>query len=262
MFQKCAADGTFAKDDNSDITKRSRISEGIQSIVSRLRGSLTKENDLNEKYLKPVDVNVYCNEEAPETALHAAVRNCYKDVVVALLENGSDPNLLTLQPNSDYKVSIAYENNVIYLLTIVFKQPKDDDVREAGCSPLTLACGKGDTAIVELLLKHGARDDDCKALAAAMITKNQHLITTLLGTKAFADPEHKINKKAMTDNIATQFGGLSSLTYSNIFPSTPVMINWHSQRCKLESIKSQWLVRTLFIIILCEEINNGFYILD
>jgi len=131
---------------------------------------------------------------------------------------------------------------------ISFIQQKDDDVREAGTSPLTLACSKGDTAIVELLLKHGARDDDCKALAAAMLTKNQHLITTLLGTKAFADPEHKINKKAMTDNIASQFGGLSSLTYSNIFPSTPVMINWHSQRCKLESIKSQWLVRILFYI--------------
>lgn len=95
------------------------------------------------------------------------------------------------------------------------------------------------------MLRHGARDDDCKALAASMMSKNQHLITTLLGTKAFADPEHKINKKAMTDNIASQFGSLSSLTYSNIFPSTPVMINWHSQRCKLESIKSQWLVSLL-----------------
>ncbi|XP_022171675.1 leucine-rich repeat serine/threonine-protein kinase 1 isoform X1 [Myzus persicae] len=219
----CGADGISAKDDNNDMSKRSRISEGIQSIVSRLRGSMTKEIDLNEKNFRPVEVNVYCNEEAPETALHAAVRNGYKDVVIALLENGADPNLLTLQPTADYK-------------------QKDDDVREAGTSPLTLACSKGDTAIVELLLKHGARDDDCKALAAAMITKNQHLITTLLGTKAFADPEHKINKKAMTDNIASQFGGLSSLTYSNIFPSTPVMINWHSQRCKLESIKSQWLI--------------------
>jgi len=98
------------------------------------------------------------------------------------------------------------------------------------------------------LLKHGARDDDGKALAASMKNKNQHLITTLLGTKAFADPEHKINKKSMTDNIVSQFGGLSSLTYSNIFPSTPVMINWHSQRCKLESIKSQWLVRILYSI--------------
>lgn len=112
---------------------------------------------------------------------------------------------------------------------------------------MTLACSIGDTSIVELLLKHGARDDECKALAAAMMSKNQHLITTLLGTKSFADPEHKINKKAMTDNIVSQFGGLSSLTYSNIFPSTPVMINWHSQRCKLESIKSQWLVR-LFLL--------------
>lgn len=105
MFQICGADGISVKEDNNDMSKRSRISEGIQSIVSRLRGSMTKEIDLNEKNLKPVEVNVYCNEEAPETALHAAVRNGYKDVVIALLENGANPNLLTLQPSADYKVS-------------------------------------------------------------------------------------------------------------------------------------------------------------
>lgn len=106
-MQICAADGTSAKDDNNDMSKRSRISEGIQSIVSRLRGSLIKETDLNEKYLKPVEVNLYCNEEAPETALHIAVRNGHKDIVIALLENGTDPNLLTLQPSADYKVSVS-----------------------------------------------------------------------------------------------------------------------------------------------------------
>jgi len=90
------------------MSKRSRISEGIQSIVSRLRGSMTKEIDLNEKNLRPVEVNVYCNEEAPETALHAAVRNGFKDVVIALLENSADPNLLTLQPTADYKVSFFF----------------------------------------------------------------------------------------------------------------------------------------------------------
>jgi len=98
------------------LSKRSRISEGIQSIVSRLRGSLTKEFDLNEKTIKPLDVNLYCNEEAPETALHAAVRNGHKDVVVALLENCANPNLLTLQPSADYKVSVFWSN---YLLIII-----------------------------------------------------------------------------------------------------------------------------------------------
>ncbi|XP_050423466.1 leucine-rich repeat serine/threonine-protein kinase 1 [Adelges cooleyi] len=217
------ADGSSPKESMNDLSKRNRISEGIQSIVSRLRGNPNKEIDLNEKNLKPVEINIYCNEEAPETALHVAVRNGHRDVVAALLEASADPNVLTLPPSADYK-------------------QRNDEVHEAGCSSLTLACRKGDVAIVELLLKHGARDDEGKALAAAMSIRNQFLITTLLGTKAFADPEHKINKKAMTDNIASQFGGLSSLTYSNIFPSTPVMINWHSQRCKLECIKSQWLI--------------------
>lgn len=73
---------------------------------------MTKEIDLNEKNLRPVEVNVYCNEEAPETALHAAVRNSFKDVVIALLENGADPNLLTLQPTADYKVSFFFLNSL------------------------------------------------------------------------------------------------------------------------------------------------------
>ncbi|XP_050524105.1 leucine-rich repeat serine/threonine-protein kinase 1 isoform X2 [Daktulosphaira vitifoliae] len=215
-------DGSSSKESINDLSKRNRISEGIQSIVSRLRGNQNKDME-NEKYLKPIEINVYCNEEAPETALHVAVRNSYKEIVDALLEAGADPNLPTLQ------TSIEFKQN-------------EDDIREAGCTALTLACKKGDAGIVENLLKHGARDDDCKALTASMEIKNQFLITTLLGTKAFADPEHKINKKAMTDNISSQFGSLSSLTYSNIFPSTPVMINWHSQRCKLDNIKSQWLI--------------------
>lgn len=93
----------MTKDDTS---KRGRISESIQSIVSRLRGTVVKETDLNEKNIRPVEVNLYCNEEAPETALHAAVRNGHKDVAIALLENGADPNLLTLQLSADYKVCV------------------------------------------------------------------------------------------------------------------------------------------------------------
>jgi len=107
IFKICAADETSVKDDTNDVSKRSRISEGIQSIVSRLRGNLIKEMDLNEKNIKPVEINIYCNEEAPETALHVAIRNGFKDVVVLLLENGADPNLLTLQPSADYKVSVS-----------------------------------------------------------------------------------------------------------------------------------------------------------
>lgn len=64
--------------------------------------------------------------------------------------------------------------------------------------------------------------------------------------KAYPDPEHRINKKAMSEYIPasnSQFSALQSLTYSNMFANTPVMINWHCQRCQLSQIRPQWLVR-------------------
>ncbi|RZF34102.1 hypothetical protein LSTR_LSTR009743, partial [Laodelphax striatellus] len=62
---------------------------------------------------------------------------------------------------------------------------------------------------------------------------------------AYPDPEHRINKKAMNEKIpssSSQFGALQNLTYSNMFANTPVMINWHCQRCQLTQIRPQWLV--------------------
>lgn len=37
--------------------------------------------------------------------------------------------------------------------------------------------------MVDLLLKHGARDDDCKALAIAVQNKDETLTAKLLSTK-------------------------------------------------------------------------------
>lgn len=107
------------------------------------------------------------------------------------------------------------------------------------------ACRNRDVAIVDLLLKNGARDDDCKALSAAIDNKDETLIAKLLSMKAHPDPEYKINKKAMTENINssqfTIFSNITNLTYSTLFPNTPTMINWHNQKCNLTQIKKQWL---------------------
>lgn len=54
----------------------------------------------------------------------------------------------------------------------------------------------------------------------------------------------------MSDNIpaaGAQFGALQSLTYSNMFANTAVMINWHCQRCQLSQIRPQWLVGNMLI---------------
>ena len=90
--------------------------------------------------------------------------------------------------------------------------------------------------IIDLLLKHGARDSDCKALYVAVQAKDDVIIAKLLALKSHLDPENKINKKAGSPGEGRGFGGLSH----QVFPNNAVMINWHGQQC-LEYIRPQWL---------------------
>nr|XP_018906420.1 PREDICTED: leucine-rich repeat serine/threonine-protein kinase 1 isoform X2 [Bemisia tabaci] len=210
---------------NSEQTSpsRRRISDGIQSIMSRLNLSSRNSGnaDSNERYLSPLKLNMYCNNGA-ETALHAAVRLKHNEIASALLSSGANPNLPALHNVSDQGALSQNEDNT---------------------TPLVEACRNRDLTMVDLLLKHGARDDDCKALSVVVGNKDDILTAKLLSIKAFPDPEHRINKKSMSENLpAMQFGGITGLTYSSLFADTPVMINWHCQKCQLSKIKPQWLV--------------------
>lgn len=122
----------------------------------------------------------------------------------------------------------------------------EDEVYGSGKgSALVEACRNRDVAMAELLLNSGARDDECRALCVAVRHRDEQLTARLLSMKANADPEHKINRRAMTER--TQLGGVlasiaTTYTYSSMFPSVPVMINWHNQRCHLAQLRPQWLI--------------------
>ena len=89
--------------------------------------------------------------------------------------------------------------------------------------------------MIDLLLKHGARDMDCKALYVAVQAKDDIILAKLLALKSHVDPENKINKK-----VASAGEGRSSFpTLSQAFPSNAVMINWHGQQY-LEYVRPHW----------------------
>ena len=86
--------------------------------------------------------------------------------------------------------------------------------------------------MIDLLLKYGARDDECKALM--VVGGESVIVSKLLALKANQDLENTINKKGISEfnRIFANKGGFAkvgSLAYSSIFPTTSVMINWHNQ---------------------------------
>uniref|UniRef100_A0A147BMZ4 non-specific serine/threonine protein kinase n=1 Tax=Ixodes ricinus TaxID=34613 RepID=A0A147BMZ4_IXORI len=178
----------------------------VQSIVTRLNLASGGEPPPREVQISPLCVDLYCNQQR-ETALHVAVRKRHYALAAALLKAGANANLA---------------------------------IRDAGqgsvSSALVEACANRDSQMVDLLLRHGARDDDCRALQVAMQSEgdNERLLSKLLSLKAHKDPEYKINKKA----LEAIEGPLFTAT---LLPNVPVMVNWHGQRC-LNRLADRWLV--------------------
>nr|CAD7202602.1 unnamed protein product [Timema douglasi] len=224
---------------------RRRISDGIQSIMTRLNlsrlGDQAQSSQKNECQLSPLHLNMYCNNNS-ETALHAAVRGRHNDVASALLMFGADPNLQCRQPEQ------------------ALLDP-EEGIHMARSTALVEACRNRDIGMADLLLRHGARDDDCKALCVVARNRDDILIAKLLSIKAYPDPEYKLNKAAMTEDGVPSMShlGVASLTYSTLFPNTAVMINWHNQQCDLAQVRTQWLVSCNILLLekLCHpNLNN------
>nr|XP_037280613.1 leucine-rich repeat serine/threonine-protein kinase 1-like [Rhipicephalus microplus] len=177
--------------DESPIAGTAPYTGHVQSIVTRLNlasgGAAPREMQLC-----PVRLDLYCNQGS-ETALHVAVRKGHYALAAALLRAGAAPNL-----------------------------PMRGD---SPSGALLEACRRRDAQMVELLLRHGARDEDGAALAA-LLPHGGRLVSRLLSLRAYRDPEHTINQGAL-DGLA-------------LAPSVPVMINWHGQQC-LEQLSERWL---------------------
>ncbi|XP_053678911.1 leucine-rich repeat serine/threonine-protein kinase 1 [Anopheles nili] len=214
-----------------------KISFGIQSIMSRL--SLSGRSDPAEdtegqqcEMRCPLDLDILCGA-ARETALLAAVRGGFLDVVMILLEHGADPNVIAraVEDQNDPKSS--------------------DEIYGFSNVPLAEATRQKSLPMVELLLKHGARDDQSIALGIAVQNADEPIICRLLSIKAHPDPDYKINKRAFSSQepSAAEYGAPQlahtkmgcNFTYSSLFPSTATMINWHSNNCRLALIRMAWL---------------------
>lgn len=198
------------------------------------------DNEQSSKYLIcPFEMDTYCDYNS-KTALHLAVCQQYHNLATTLLVNGSNPNLPILSRDS-IKSDSPTSNSDLGL----------NWLRSSKSTCLKEACRLNDDTMCEILIRYGASDNqDNLALQVAAKNKDNRLISKFLSLKSNADPEFKINKKCnvefasrfkQSQKLSKTAHGSMTTTFSSMFPSTPVMIDWQNLRC-IKQIDTQWLI--------------------
>jgi ankyrin repeat protein len=188
--------------DSNHSSPGKRKSSSIQKIIDKLSPthgdiiySKNRSDDdscpqMKQLTIFPILLDVYCNNS--ETALHASVKKKHYSIASALLSHGSNPNL-AIYLNGDDRTQV------------------EDSIS----SSLKEACRNRDASMVDLLIRYGARDDDCLALKVASTNGDNHLMSKILSLKSHPDPEFKINKKSLQFNTGS--GGVSFVGTSHSF---------------------------------------------
>lgn len=167
-----------------------------------------------EMLRSPIDLNVQC-AVVKETALMAAVRGGFLNIVFILLRNGINPNI--------YNISLSDEMS------------SEENI---GNSVLVEAVRQNSFLLTELLLRFGAKDANFCAIKIACTDADEDLIHCLLARHSHEDPEHKLNETDLLkgSNLGQTLPSYCN-TYCNLFPTTPTVINWNFTNCQLHEIR-------------------------
>lgn len=210
-FKKCEDNGDKSENIPSKIPSTSRsISSNLQKIMSSLNLSAMAAKVEESSKKSPVLINVLCGA-VQETALLAAVRGGYYEIVSILLSHDADPNIIAkpLEDSND---------------------PKCEEIYGICNNCLSEACKQSSLPMVDLLLRHNARCDQTQALGIAISNKCDSIISLLLARRAHPDPDYKIYKKGLPDPEYKSQESPTNITYSSMYPTTPVIIEWQNDK--------------------------------
>lgn len=210
-FKKSEDESENSESSQSNIPAASRnVSNTIQKLMSsfNLSSMAAKEEDTIMKC--PISINLLCGA-VQETALLAAVRGGYFDIVSILLRHNADPNIIAkpLEDSND---------------------PKCEEIYGICNNCLSEACKQNSLPMVDILLRYNARCDQTQALGIAISNKCDPIISLLLARRAHPDPDYKIFKKGLPDPNYSAQQSPTNITYSSMYPTTPVILEWQNDK--------------------------------
>lgn len=205
------------KSSHSHQTQEKRVSGDVGNGSKRAKTEKTScSRQLSKDLLNGVDVDVEDGEG--KTSLQLAVLGneemAYLDVVAVLLQHRADPNRPLLK--EDGSVS----------------------------SPLMEAFRRSDRALMELLLRYNAKDDDLQIMRAATEAGDDEMIGVMIQHQAYLDLEYRPNYLAIVQAQHT-IGNLNSfdtdMSRSMSFGASGIMISWHS--IGIRKLSDSWVIK-------------------
>ncbi|KPJ18810.1 Leucine-rich repeat serine/threonine-protein kinase 1 [Papilio machaon] len=275
VAEEASEEGTPVAAGAAPSPHRAGISLGIHAIVSKLTGNnkqvyykslrrRLKESSVSqfvfvfdsqqgaaeaEARVRPVRVEV---PRGADSCVAAAVRGGHLRVLRLLLAAGASPDGTAQPPHQEESETRdrrrSRSASAAYGRASASPSPSparpgyaDNRDGEGVWTALSLAALRRSVPALEMLLAAGATDPGGRALPLCAQHGLAEPLAALLATKAYPDPDYKLNKSVMSESVLSSRDADSALSYSARCPTTPVMVNWRDLRCHLPTIKMSWL---------------------
>ncbi|XP_037875630.1 leucine-rich repeat serine/threonine-protein kinase 1 isoform X2 [Bombyx mori] len=224
---------------------RGGISLGIHAIVSRLTGGNQDTPSESSRRVRPVSLSA---TPGCDGSVVAAVRAGHVRALQRLLVAGASADVQASPPadldadgvrdsrrSRSASASLARDGSPSPCRN---NYPAE---RDGPWTALALAARASNIQIAEMLIAHGATDPHCRAIRECSRNGLVDLLAKLLATKAYADPDNKLNKSVIAEAVFKNKGTDAALTYSATCPTTPVAVCWRELKCQLARIRMSWL---------------------
>lgn len=132
---------------------------------------------------------------------------------------------------------VSYNDIVGILLLHNANLNREMTMSHSSTTVLMEAVQRSDVVLVDLLLSHGAKDDQLRVLKTAVMLQDDGIISCLVKRHSYLDSDYKVGQKHLREFLRTvEFGADLSLP---AFDPFAIMICWHG--LALQKIMEVWI---------------------